>query len=85
MPAIRFHYYAEPLPGKRAQMQVDVVIDGRLVPELSGKVGSPAPESTVRDAAERMSFDLDVERPLKRTAQARLVEIERRKREGGTR
>lgn len=41
-------YYAEPLPGGRAILCRDVVIDGDLVTELSGKVGSPAPAETVR-------------------------------------
>ena len=41
------HEYPEPMAHGRAIMQRDVVIDGRLVPELSGHVGSPAPWATV--------------------------------------
>ena len=42
------HQYAEKLPGERGQLHRDVVIDGRLVPELSGPTGSPAPWATVK-------------------------------------
>jgi len=42
------HEYVEPLGNGRAIMQRDVVVDGKLVPELSGHIGSPAPIATVR-------------------------------------
>jgi hypothetical protein len=42
------HYYAEGLGNGRGILRCDVVVDGVLVPELSGEVGSPAPIDTVR-------------------------------------
>ena len=42
------HYWAEPLPGKRGQLMRDVVVDSKIVAELSGPIGSPAPIETVR-------------------------------------
>jgi hypothetical protein len=42
-------YFAEPLPGGRAQLHVDVVIDSQVV--VSHRVGSPAPLETVRKHA----------------------------------
>lgn len=41
-------YFADPLPGDRAQPRRDVVIDGVIVPELSGTIGSPGPAVAVR-------------------------------------
>jgi hypothetical protein len=38
-------YYADPLPGGRAQAMADVVHEGRVV--LSWPVGSPAPRESV--------------------------------------
>lgn len=55
------HYYAEPLPGGRAQMRCDVVIDGVL--EQSYPTGSPAPAETVR--RHERTLDLDRRRGRK--------------------
>lgn len=44
------HYYPVsigPVSDRRAMLHVDVVVDDRIVPELSGPVGSPAPYATV--------------------------------------
>jgi len=38
-------YWAEPLPGGRAQMMADLVVDSRIV--QTWPVGSPAPLETV--------------------------------------
>lgn len=40
-------YYAEQLPGDRAQLRRDVVVGDQLVAALSGPVGSPAPADVV--------------------------------------
>lgn len=50
------HRYAETLGNGRGIMRVDVVIDGKLVNELSGTEGSPAPLETVRKHEERVSL-----------------------------
>jgi hypothetical protein len=44
-------YFADPLPGDRAQMRADVIEDGRVVKTYP--VGSPAPRKTVEAAARR--------------------------------
>lgn len=54
---ITIHEYAEPLGNGRAQMQRDVVVDGKLVPELSGPVGSPAPIETVRQYERKVTIE----------------------------
>jgi hypothetical protein len=51
-------YYIEPLPGDRAQLHCDVVIQGELVPALGGPVGSPAPAESVRPHARRVTLAL---------------------------
>jgi len=38
-------YFIEPLPGRRGQLHVDLVVDGRC--EASWPVGSPAPLATI--------------------------------------
>lgn len=60
-PADFMEYYIEPLSGARAQLHVDTVLDGALVPALSHPVGSPAPIDTVRPHARRVIL-----RPLPR-------------------
>ena len=50
------HRYPDPLPGGRAIMRVDVVIDGELVNELSHLEGSPAPFATVKAHEERIAL-----------------------------
>jgi hypothetical protein len=49
-------YEAEPLPGKRAQMIRTVVVDGEVVPEMTGPIGSPAPIATVRKYEYRVTL-----------------------------
>jgi hypothetical protein len=51
------HYYASPLPGNRAILMMDVVIDDKIQNDLSMATGSPAPLETVKQH-ERM-FDLN--------------------------
>jgi hypothetical protein len=41
-------YYAEQVRPGYSIMRRDVVVDGSLVPELSGTDGSPAPTETVK-------------------------------------
>lgn len=50
------HDYAETLGHGRGIMRRDTVIDGQLVPELSGEVGSPAPLETVRRHERRVTL-----------------------------
>jgi hypothetical protein len=51
------HYYSDALPGGRAQLMRDVVVDGKIVPELSGPIGSPAPAATVREHERLITLD----------------------------
>ena len=44
------HYWTEPLPGERAQLWADLVMEGRL--ESTWQVGSPAGRAIVEAAAE---------------------------------
>lgn len=46
-------YYADWLPGERAQLRCDVIVEGELV--LSYPVGSPAPLASVVRAAHEQS------------------------------
>jgi len=55
--------YVEPRPHGRAVLQRDVVIDGELVAELSGTVGSPAPVDTVRRHERFVDLDPQRRRP----------------------
>lgn len=50
-------YYSEQLPGERAQLIRDVVVNDEIVPELSGPVGSPAPQDAVQRACRRLALD----------------------------
>lgn len=47
-------YFLDPLPGDRAQMIADVVIDGAVV--LTYPVGSPAQADVVAAAADRFNM-----------------------------
>lgn len=47
--------YAEPLPGGRAIMRVDVVFDGQLI--LSHTEGSPAPYATVKAHESKITLE----------------------------
>lgn len=48
------HRYAEPCGKGRGIMRVDVVVDDRLISELSGTEGSPAPFETVKAHEEKV-------------------------------
>lgn len=52
----RIVYYAEALGSGRAQLCRDVVVDGALVPELGGPVGSPAPAAVVAAHERTLTF-----------------------------
>jgi hypothetical protein len=47
-------YYAEPLGNGRAIMRCDIVVEDKLL--LSYTVGSPAPETTVRQHEQKISL-----------------------------
>lgn len=53
-------YYPEPLPGGRAVMRVDLVVDGALVE--SHLDGSPAPWASVERHARRVPLTVTAER-----------------------
>lgn len=55
-PASFVDYYAESLGHGRGVMRRDVVIEGVLVPELSGLDGSPAPLATVQRHERRVAL-----------------------------
>jgi hypothetical protein len=57
LPRLVIDYYTEPRPGGRAQLFVDVVVDGELIPELSGSVGSVAPVDSVRPHVRTLRAD----------------------------
>jgi hypothetical protein len=56
-PRLVIDYYTEPRAGGRAQLYRDVVVDGDLIPELSGPVGSVAPVDTVRTHVTTLRVD----------------------------
>lgn len=49
-------YYAESLGNGRGILRCDVVVNGELVQELSGTVGSPAPMATVQQHERRVTL-----------------------------
>lgn len=51
-------YWTEPLPGDRGQLYRDVVVDGKILTELSGKIGSPAPIAAVREFERTITLDM---------------------------